>query len=241
MSLQHNLAATRHAIYCAAVVMLLCSGMYYYQFTHLPLFKQDTSLHLIKVIALKQGVVTFCAAFLSALMGLLYAKRLHLPGWGRMPRSVLFYLAALFAGLLGAGLSYLLFDQQIMQHVPAIYPDTLIWALVMLLAGVVAQETILRLGLLTVLLYFLQRWRPHAYPWPAFLIISLFSGYGSYLYLAKFNLTQAFPFWLFSMAFLFNFVLQWIYCHCYVRFGLWMTLVLHALFSVKFLVYALIQ
>jgi hypothetical protein len=103
----------------------------------------------------------------------------------------------------------------------------------------VAQETIFRMGLMTIGLYFLHRRRWRRYPWPVIVPVAAFGAVGNYLVLVKFNLVHLLPPGRMAVSGVLSLLLQWLYCHIYLRRGFAATAAFHMGADVKLLVYAL--
>ncbi len=88
--------------------------------------------------------------FLSALVGFSFSERLDLPGFGRM-REFLRALPIIVAGgIVLVGISYVAFDRYFLTIAPVSFPKETAYLVTMPFKAALADETILRLGLVTI-------------------------------------------------------------------------------------------
>lgn len=120
--------------------------------------------YLLSVVAEKGGVIyapdpwllsmelllTFILLFLCAIIGLSFFSRLGLPGFGETKNLLSALPILLTIGAVMIALSYFLFDRYFIGISPHSYPDRVIYLITLPLKGALTDETILRLGLLTI-------------------------------------------------------------------------------------------
>lgn len=88
--------------------------------------------------------------FLSALIGFSFSARLDLPGLGSV-RELVFALPALIAGGIAlVALSYVVFDRYYFMVAPSTFPRETVYLAAMPFKAALADETILRFGLVTI-------------------------------------------------------------------------------------------
>lgn len=88
--------------------------------------------------------------FLSALIGFSFSTRLDLPGFGKI-RDFIYALPALVAGGIAlVALSYVVFDRYYFMVAPATFPRETIYLAALPFKAALADETILRLGLVSI-------------------------------------------------------------------------------------------
>lgn len=237
------LAAVRrsveNAILLAGFTLLVALPMFSEQFVRLgPLiFERPPDADGAWQLAVKQAVMIFCIALLCALVGFLYAQRLHLPGLGRF-RHIPYWLGwGLAGGVISTPPAYFSVDRAVMRAAPELYPAEWHAALADMLGTAVLQEVIVRFGLLTILIYFLHRLKFKGYPWPALLCISAFATFGLYNFLARLGIGADLSAPLLLIALATTFAVQWLYGEVYLRWGLLASMCVHFGVSVKFLWY----
>jgi hypothetical protein len=234
---------TRNAFFLSTLAMFASLPMFHYRFLHFGpyIFSRQPTASQAYYLALSQSFLVLVAAFLSALVCFLYRDRLGLPRFGQpadIPPSL---IAGLAAGLLLTPAAYYFCDSVILQRIPSVFPDHMGWALAHMVGGAIVQATVFRLGLMTIGLYFLHRWRWRGYPWPVILPVAAFGAAGNYLLLVKFNLVHMLPPAQAAIAAILSLLLQWLYCHVYWRHGFIAATAFHAGMDVKLLVYALMR
>jgi hypothetical protein len=234
---------TRNAFFLAALAMVASLPMFHYRFLHLgdQIFARQPSAQQAYYLALSQSFMVLVAAFLSALVWFLYRDRLGLPRFGRMADIPAGLLSGLAVGLVLTPLIFLACDREILRHVPALFPSEALWALAHMAGAAVVQEAIFRLGLMTIGLYFLHRWRWRGYPWPVILPVAVFGAVGNYLLLVKFNLVQILPPAQVTVSVFLSLGFQWLYCHLYLKWGFAATVAFHLGMEGKLLIYALVR
>ncbi len=123
-----------------------------------------------------QAVLLFLVCFLSAMVGLAFAPRQGLPGWGDPSRlrKELCGLALLGAGM--AVVSYVGFDRWFYPMAPFAYPETLLQALSLPFKGALTEEVILRLCMVTLAVGILKR------PWAGIALVSVLAPFLSIKY-----------------------------------------------------------
>jgi hypothetical protein len=95
-------------------------------------------------------MLLFLILLLSALVGFSFSPRLGLPGFGRM-KELLYALPLLIVGgLILVATSYLVFDRYFYAIAPVSFPRQPIYLFTIPFKAALADETILRLGLVTV-------------------------------------------------------------------------------------------
>lgn len=226
------------ALLLAGIASLLAWPMFALQFERLGTlwFAHPPDAAAAWRLALRQAVVVFAVLLPSALVGMLYAHRLGLPGLGQL-RWMRFWLgASLIAGTCATPIVHGLMDRALLAALPQLYPATVPAAFLDMAGSALVQEIILRAGLLTILVYFLRRAGFRGHPWPANLPIALFAALGLARYLDRLAVDDpTAPLWI---ALLLSFVLQWIYGEMYLRYGLLAAMGVHFGLSVKFAWYA---
>jgi hypothetical protein len=230
-----------NAIFLSAAAMLGSFFTFVHQYNHLweSIFNQLPTSREIFYLSLAQAFIVFSLAVLCSLVGFLYSDRLRLPGFGHFNDLFIWLPGGLAVGTFLTPFSYLLFDREMLRLTPGIYPNSWEWAVATVVGGAVAQEVIVRFGLLTIGVYLLQWIGYHRHPWPAIAVISTGGAGGVILFIAKFDLFQNLPVPHILTALLFAFVLQWIFCETYLRKGLVATICIHIGLAVKFLIFSL--
>jgi hypothetical protein len=234
---------TRNAFFLATLAMFASLPMFHYRFLYLgeQIFDRRPSAEQAYYLALSQSFMVLVAAFLSALVWFLYRDRLGLPRFGRMADIPAGLLSGLGIGLVLTPLIFFACDRTILRHVPALFPSGAVWALAHMAGAALVQETIFRLGLMTIGLYFLRRWGWCAYPWPVILPVAVFGAVGNYLVLVKFNLVPILPPAQVTVSMFLSLIFQWLYCHLYLKRGFTATVAFHVGMEGKLLVYALMR
>ena len=97
-----------------------------------------------------QLFLLFIICFLSFLVGLVFTKRINLPGLGNRNNIVRSLPFLLIIGMALIGMSYFFFDRHFYQISPLSYPKDLLYLISFSLKGAFAEEIILRFGLLTL-------------------------------------------------------------------------------------------
>ncbi len=232
----------QNATLLAAAAMFASLPMLLYQFRHLTgaVFRLQPTVKSAYYLALSQSFIVFCLAFLSALIGFVYAERLRLPGFGK-PADIQAWLPiGLGAGLVFTPVSYMALDQGVIRSIPEIYPASVTWALVVMLGGALSQEVIVRFGLLTIGIYFWDRWNRMGHPWPVIAALSAFGATGSYLLISRLDMAARLSFSQIMIMLFFSFTMQWISCEVYVRKGLLASVCVHFGLSIKYLIFAVL-
>jgi len=234
---------TRNAFFLATLAMFASLPMFHYRFLHFGthIFSRQPTAAQAYYLALSQSFLVLVAAFLSALVCFLYRDRLGLPRFGRPADIPLSLIVGLAAGLLLTPVAYYICDNIVLQQIPAIFPDQVGWALSHMFGAAIVQETIFRLGLMTIGLYFLHRRRWGGYPWPVILPAAAFGAAGNYLLLIKFNLIHMLPPAQLAISTFLSLLLQWLYGHVYWRRGFIAAAAFHGGMDVRLLVYALMR
>ncbi len=230
----------RNAVFLGAAAMFASLPMFFYRFQHLTgaIFRVQPTAERAYYLALCQSFIVFCLAFLSALIGFVYAKRLRLPGFGK-PADIRVWLpVGLIAGLIVTPISYLILDRGVLRLFPEVYPPSLAWAFANILGGAISQEVIVRFGLLTIGVYLVDKWTRQGRPWPAIAVLSVFGAAGSYLLISRLDMVSGLSTSQITIMLLLSFLIQWILCEVYVRRGLLAALCVHLGLSIKYLVFS---
>ena len=229
----------QNAVLLAGATLFATWPMFLYQYQHLTgLF--STSLmtpELLDRLALTQSLIVFLTAFLCALVRFLYAERLSLPRFGGAADISFWLPVGLLGGLMLTPVSYWIIDRELLQLTPQVFPNSWSWALADMLGSALTQEVLARLGLLTVGIYFLNRWKFVGYPWLAIALIALLGMVGTYSFLLKFGLVPKFSTIDLTILLAQAFLLQWFFCAIYLRWGFLATVCIHFGLSVKLLIY----
>ncbi|MFO8058637.1 MAG: hypothetical protein R6V10_15230 [bacterium] len=230
------------AFVISALTMFAACPKFFYQFrelVHRVSVEPASDLQIFKA-ALGQALILFAAALLSSLVGLLYADRLSLPGLGKF-RNLKFWLpAALVIGLCLTPLSYYLADRKLMNQVPEMFPDAMHWAMAWIAGSALSQEVIARLGLFTIAVYFLRWFNFKGHPWPAILVVCLFTVMNFLILSYRFKLAGRIEPGLLHLSLASSFVFQWVMCEVYLRKGFLAAVALHAGLKIKLLLYAVL-
>ena len=231
----------QNSVFLAAGAMFGSLPMFHYQFKNLSgsIFTIQPTAEQIYYLSVCQSFMVFSLAFLCALVGFLYADRLKLPGFGKHSDVMFLLPVGLVLGLAFTPVWYFAFDREIFLIIPEIYPASMAWALASMMGVAISQEVIVRFGLLTIVLYFLDRWGFEGHPWPAIAIISTFGSFGAYLFMVKFNLAELLSSYQIAILLISAFFLQWGFCEVYLRKGLLAAFYIHFGLSVKYLIYAI--
>lgn len=232
----------RDAVLLAGAAMAAAFPMFLYQYWHLTglIRPRLPAPEILNNLALKQSVVVFFIAFLCALVGFLYSRRLGLPGFGAWRQLRTWLPLGLGVGVVLTPVFYLAMDRQLYALMPQLFPAPWPWALADMLGEALTQEVIARFGLFTIGLYFLDRWGYHGYPWPVMALIGVLGAVGTFLFMRKFGLFAHIGPAQVLLAVGCVFIMQWLYCHVYLRFGLLAALSVNLGLSVKYLLYALL-
>ena len=234
---------TKNAVFVATLAMFASLPMFHYRFLYLGghIFSRQPSGQQAYYLALSQSFLVLVAAFLSALVCFLYRDRLGLPPFGRAMDGAAGLLSGLAVGLMLTPVVYFACDSEILRRIPLLFPRDGLWALAHMAGAAVTQETIFRLGLMTIGLYFLRRRRWTGYPWPVVAPVAVFGAAGNYLLLVKFNLVQFLPPAQTAAAVALSLLLQALYCHVYLRHGFLSAVAFHMGADVKLAIYALMR
>jgi hypothetical protein len=222
--------------------MFLSFPMFYHRFARMSgrLFTHPVSDRQVLVLAVGQTLVMFGVALICALVGLLYAHRLALPGLGRTEGLKRWALLCFVAGLALTPLDYFGLERGQMERLPELFPRPWWWALASVAGSAVGQEVVMRFGLVTICVYLL-RWRGFkGHPWPATAAVSVFMSVGQLLMWRRFHFFEEFAAWqagAYSVAFL---VFQALLAEVYLRRGLWFALVLNSGLGVRIIIYSFI-
>lgn len=232
----------KNAVLLASVAMFASLPMFYSQFLNMSgsIFPNRPTSHQIFYLSLSQSFIVFALALLCALIWFLYAERLRLPGFGKPSDLIAWVPVGLIAGLATAPVMYFCVEKDILGKLPELARGPWYWAVANMLGESITQEIIMRLGLLTIALYFADRWRLKGHPWPAVVLISIFGASGSYFSLAKFNLADKIFMYQMVTTLILAFIIQCVFCEIYLRKGFLATVSFHFGMSVKFLLYAII-
>jgi hypothetical protein len=88
--------------------------------------------------------------FLSALIGFGFSARLGLPGFGRLREFLRALPIIVVGGVVLIGISYIAFDRYFFTIAPVSFPRKAVYLLTIPFKSALADETILRLGLVTI-------------------------------------------------------------------------------------------
>lgn len=230
----------QNAVLLSAVAMFVSLPMFYERYTRFAgsIFKIPPTAEQLFYLSLSQSFMVLAIAFLSALVGFLYMDRLRLPGFGRFGDIRIWLPAGLVVGLAITPVAYYAADREIISVMPEVFPSSWQWALANMAGGAIAQEVIARMGLLTIALYFMDRWKFKGHPWPAIIFVSLFGAAGSFFSLAGHNLAgQLLPNQI-ILCLVLAFAGQWVFCEIFIRKGFIPAAGIHFGMSVKYLVYS---
>lgn len=233
-------AKMQNSVLLAGAAMAASFPMFMYQYRHLSglILDYKPAPELLDNLALKQSVIVFFAAFLCALVGFLYAERLRLPVFGKTADIAVWLPRGLLIGTALTPVFYLAIDRELSRIFPSLFPNPWPWALADMLGSAITQEVLARLGLLTIGIYFLDRWKFKGYPWPAVAAIAMFGTLGTYLFLTRFGIAQKVSIYHFLISLFLAFGLQWIFCAIYLRWGFVAAVCIHIGLNVKYLIYA---
>ncbi len=95
-------------------------------------------------------VLLWLVLFLCSLVGFSFAQRLDLPGFGRMREFLVALPLLAIGGLVLVAVSYFVFDRYFFAIAPVSFPKRPIYLLAIPFKAALADETILRLGLVTI-------------------------------------------------------------------------------------------
>ncbi len=110
-----------------------------------PLRGQAPGVFLVIELALLWLVL-----LLSSLIGFSFSQRLELPGFGRMREFLIALPLLILGGLALVGVSYFAFDRYFFAISPVSFPNKPIYLFAIPFKAALADETILRLGLVTI-------------------------------------------------------------------------------------------
>ena len=232
----------QNAVLLAGAATLLAYPMFFHQYQRLlpGLTSRQLTLQQFHLLAMGNSFMLFAAAFLSSLMGFFYAHRLNLPGFGKFTDLLAWAPLGLGACLILAPPTYFFFDREMMRRVPELFPSPWPWALATMAGSAISQEVIGRFGLLTVGVYLL-RWRNfQGHPWPAMIVISLFSAASSFLFSSRFHLDHRMETYQLVVPLVSTFIMQWIFSEIYLRRGLLAAVGFHLGLAAKLVIYALV-
>jgi len=228
------------AFVISAITMFAVCPKFFYQFRELAgrvSIGPVSDLQVLK-LALGQSLILFTAAIISSLVGLLYADRLSLPGMGRFKDLKVWLPLGIALGLFLTPVSYYLADKRLLFQVPEMFPESLHLALGWVLGSALSQEVIARLGLLTIAVYFLHWFNFKGHPWPAILVVCLFTVMNVLILSHRFRLAGRIEPQLLHLSLAGSFLFQWLLCEVYIRKGFLAAAALHAGLKIKVLVYA---
>ena len=95
-------------------------------------------------------VLLWLVLFLSSLVGFSFSQRLGLPGFGRMRDFLVALPLVIIGGLVLVAISYFAFDRYFFAIAPVSFPREPIYLVTIPFKAALADETILRLGLVTI-------------------------------------------------------------------------------------------
>lgn len=227
------------AIILSFLAMCSVIPMYFYQLRSLAEnIGLDQPPRSILALAMSQAIIFFGAALLSSLVGLLYAERLGLPGTGKTSDLKFWLPLGLAVGLLYTPFAYLLSDRRLMAGVPELFPRPWWWALAWLWGSAFSQEVVGRLGLFTIGVYFVRWFGFKGHPWPAMVVVGLFSMLSALMFNHRFQIGVRIDPSILKLSLVGVFLFQWLMCEVYLRKGLLAALSLHLGLKIKLLVYS---
>jgi hypothetical protein len=231
--------AMRDAILLAGVVMLIAVPMFveHYQQLGSSLFTRPLSGDAVLGLALKQAVGLFGLAWLCALVGFLYAPSLGLIGLRKSAFWHYYLLYALAFGVLFSPLVYITVDRFLLEKMPAMYPATWYQAILEVLATSFSQEVILRFGLTTIIVYWVQRVGYDKHLWFAALLPALLAGAGFFLFCRRYDLDVS-VWGLFALS-LPVVIAQLLYGMVYLRYGLLAAIGIHIGINIRYVLYTI--
>ncbi len=232
----------RNSVFLAAAAMFGTLPMFQYHFRQFAgsLFTRQPTAEQIYYLAVGQSFIVFLLAFLCSLVGFLYSERLQLPEFGKASDIPRWLCIGLALGLFFTPISYYFCDREVFRVIPEIFPGSWHWALANMSGIALAQEVIVRFGLLTIGIYLARRWGLKGHAWPVITVISIFGATGTYMFLAKFDLMHKLIPSQLIISLAMAFFLQWLFCEVYLRKGFLAVLCIHIGLDIKFLVYSLI-
>jgi hypothetical protein len=168
---------------------------------------------------------------ISSLVGCFLSRRYGLAGlgsWSRLRRALPWVVPA---GLAIGAASYLLVGRRFALQVPAYYPQSLGWALVLALKSALLEETVARFGMMTILTGLTRR------PWLGNLLQALFFSSLNLKAFAFYGIPAGPLVWLSLLATVgVNLALG----ATYARWGLVAAATMHLLIDLRFIVHALL-
>jgi len=231
------------SVILAGVVMASVFPMFLYQFTNLTaeVFTRTPTANELRMLALGQSIIVFGAAFLCSLVGFMYAKRLKLPGFGKLSDVKFWLPVGLMAGLVFAPVSYFMIDKKLLAMMPDLLPSPWYQALGWMAGSTLGQEVIARFGLMTIGVYLLDWVGFSGRPWPAIVVVSVFGALSSFIFLQRLGIINIMgPVFLATsvgFSFLFQALLSWVY----IKKGLVASMCLHFGVLLRLLVYSVIS
>ncbi len=230
----------KEAVVLSCLTMFMACPYFFYRFRELAgrVSVDPVSDMQVFKAAVGQALILLAVALLSSLVGLLYARRLYLPGLGNI-RDLKFWVPlGIILGLLLTPASYYLADRKLIYQVPEMFPSACQWALGWVLGSAFSQEVIARLGILTIGVYFLHWYNFKGHPWPAILVVCLFTVMSLLIMNYRFRLAGRIEPGLLHLSMASTFIFQWVLCELYIRKGFMAALSLHAGLKIKLIVYA---
>ncbi len=230
-----------NSILLSSAVMLGTIPMFQYQFRSLTsaLFTIRPTEQQIFYLAVGQSFILFCVAILCSLVGFFYSAPLNLPGLGGIRDGLKWMTAGVGIGLLLTPIFYYSCDFEVYIIAPELFPESWRQALFLIIGNALAQEIVVRFGLVTIGVYLLTGFGYKGYPWPVVIIVSLFGAFGHYLFIAKFNLDLKLSAPQIAVAVLATFLFQVLYSDTFVRRGLIPAMGLHLGAGVKSIIYSI--
>lgn len=231
-----------NSILLAAAAMIGAIPMFQHQFRSLTatVFTVEPSEQQIFYLALGQSFILFCLALLCSLVGFFYSAPLGLPGLGKLRDGPKWFGVGAVIGLGLTPVFYYSCDFEIYTIAPELFPASTSQAFYMVIGNALAQEIIARFGLVTIGVYLWKNIGRTGYPWPAVIVVSLFSAFGHYLFITRFNLDLKLSTAHIAVTVFATFLFQILFSDTFVRRGLIAALGLHLGIGVKPVIYSIV-
>jgi len=174
-----------------------------------------------------QSLVLFLVCLLAAMSGLAFAPRQGLQGLGDTAVLRGEWKRLVLVGALMATGSFLVFDQWFVRVAPAAYPRSVPVLISLPFKGALAEETILRLCMVTLAIGLFKR------RWAGIVVISLLAPFFGVKYLRYMGLegvAQGWIAWQLALSFAANVILGSVF----VRRGLFACMVVKFVFNLKY-------
>jgi hypothetical protein len=181
-----------------------------------------------------QLFLLFVICLLSAVVGFTFGKRYALPGFGASRRYIHDLPLLLAAGAALMIISCVFFDRYFYMLSPGSYPEGLLYLLVIPLKGAVAEELILRFGLVTIGVGICRN------RYAGVILVAVFATLLSIRYFIFIGIDIAFSY-IFIVQVILTFLVNCILGYLFVTRGLVYAMTVKLVYGVKYVLVALVM